>query len=187
MNTYELMERCANIALNSDTAEVPTIIEALAHADWQVRYAAAIAAGDLAVPETIPSLLAMMAGEDAAPLYTQPPIAAGGSAGSSRVQAPVFPAGTTPDTIEAWRRRGRLKQAGCLALGAIGQISSEALTTLHRYAVDAGEDYPVRAAACQALGLLAQTESREVLQRASEDEEWCTKTEARKALQRLPA
>lgn len=182
---YELMDQCADIALRGDTASVPTLLAALAHADWRVRYAAAIALGDLRAAVAVKPLLAALAIEDAAPLYSQPQLPAGGSAGSPGGVSPQFPAGTTPDQIEAWRRRGRLKQAICLALGAIGEGDPGVLAALHRYAVDAGEDYLVRASACKALGQIGSPSSREVLLAAAKDEEWCTAKEATKGLMRM--
>ena len=182
---YELMDQCADIALREDTAGVPTLLASLAHDDWRVRYAAAIALGDLRAPDAVQPLLAALAIEDASPLYTQPELPAGGSAGSPGGIAPQFPAGTTPDQIEAWRRRGRLKQAICIALGEIGNGSPGVLAALHRYAVDGGEDYLVRASACKALGQIGSPTSREVLSAASKDEEWCTSKEATKGLMRM--
>ena len=184
---FELMDQCADIGLRKDAASMPVLFTSLAHNDWRVRYAAAVALGDMPVPSAVPPLLAALAIEDAASLYNQPELTAGGPAGACDVVAPQFPAGTTADQIEAWRRRGRVKQAICLALGAIGDGSSGVLATLHRYAVDSGEDYMVRASACKALGLIASPTSRAVLTAATKDEEWCTNKEAVKALARLPA
>lgn len=183
---YERMERCADIALRCDLAALPEVFTALADADWQLRYAAAVALGDLRTKAAVKPLLAALAIEDAATLYNQPVLPAGGSAGSGNVTAPQFPNGTTPQQIEAWRRRGRLKQAICIALGEIGEGSPEVLAALQRYAVDGGEDYLVRASSCKALGLIGDPASREVLRAAVNDEEWCTNKEASKALARLP-
>lgn len=188
MNTasYERMERCADIALRGDLNALPELFSALADADWQLRYAAAVALGDLRPKTAVQPLLAALAIEDAAPLYSQPPLSAGGSAGSGNVTAPQFPAGTTEEQIAAWTRRGRLKQAICLALGAVGEGAPEVLEALHRTAVDGGEDYLVRASSCKALGLIGSPTSRAVLDQAAKDEEWCTAKEAHKALARLP-
>ena len=184
---FELMDRCAEIGLAGDRAALPELFKLMMHDDWRVRYAASVAAGDLRAPEAIAPLMWVLWREDAAPLYSQPPLPAGGSAGSSGVTTPAFPEGTTPETIEAWRRRGRVKQAACLALGYIGEAAPQALAALQRYAVAPEEDYVVRAAACQALGKINHPSSREVLLRAAKDEEWCTNHEAAKALARLPA
>ena len=180
---FDLMDQCAEIGLRKDTASLPVLFTALAHDDWRVRYAAAVALGDMPTPAAVAPLLSALAIEDAAPLYSQPELPAGGSAGSSGVVTPEFPAGTTPDQIEAWRRRGRVKQAVCLALGAIGDGSPGVLAVLHRYAVDSGEDYLVRASSCKALGQIGSPASRAVLSVASKDEEWCTSKEAMKGLE----
>ncbi len=184
---FELMDQCVDIGLRKDAASLPVLFMALAHADWRVRYTAAVALGDLRASAAVQPLLEALAIEDAAQLYSQPELPAGGSAGSPGGATPQFPAGTTPDQIEAWRRRGRLKQAICLALGEIGEGVPGVLSALHRYAVDSGENYMVRAAACKALGLIASPTSRAVLTAAAKDEEWCTSKEAVKALVRLPA
>ena len=184
---FELMEQCAEIGLRGDTKALPVLFTALAHADWRVRYAAAVALGDVPDSSSVEPLLKALAVEDAASLYNQPPLPAGGFAGAPGGVRPTFAEGTTDDQIDAWRRRGRLKQAICLALGEIGENSPAVLVALHRYAVDAGEDYLVRASSCKALGKIASPTSRAVLTAASKDEEWCTAKEASKALERLPA
>lgn len=184
---FDLMEQCAEIGLNRDVRGLPVLFGALAHTDWRVRYAAAVALGDVPDASSIEPLLKALAIEDAAPLYSQPPLSAGGSAGAPGGTLPVFPEGTTEDQIEAWRRRGRLKQALCLALGAIAHGSPAVLAALHRYATDGAEDYLVRASACKALGLIGDLSSREFLSKAANDEEWCTAKEAAKALALLPA
>ena len=94
-------------------------------------------------------------------------------------------AGTSAATRAAWERRGRIKQAACLALGCIGQPEPRVLECLHRYATDQGQDYAVRAAACKALGLIHSPLSRPIVEQATADLEWCTKTEAQKAVQRI--
>ncbi len=179
---FDLMEQCAEIGMSRAVKELPVLWAALAHADWRVRYAAAVALGDVPDASSVEPLLAALAIEDAASLYSQPPLAAGGSAGAPGGSQPTFPEGTTEDQIEAWRRRGRLKQALCLALGEVANDSPGVLAALHRLAVDDGEDYLVRASACKALGKIASPASRDVLTVAAKDEEWCTAKEASKAL-----
>lgn len=177
--SYEKMEKC----LKTDQSE--PLIESLHDADWRVRYAAAIALGDRREPAAVSALLEVLAEEDAAPLYAQPEVSGSALAGDPGSFAIQFPDGTTESDVEAYRRRGRLKQAVCLALGSIGVAESAAVSTLSRYATDAGEDYTVRAAACKALGQLASQKAVPSLQKASGDEEWCTRTEALKALKLL--
>lgn len=112
--------------------------------------------------------MALLREEDAAPLYSQ----------EKDLE--------TPDgegMREAWERRGRLKQAVCFALPAIAAAGPGALEFLHRYATDQKEDYTVRASAARALGLLRHPSSCVALANATNDSEWCTQTEARKALE----
>lgn len=177
---YDAMERC--LAPATPAAE---LIAGLQSADWQIRFAAAVALGDRREREAVGPLAAVLEQENAAALYTQQADLGGIPAGSPDGHAPVFPAGTTPAIVAAWARRGRLKQAACLALGEIGVATPAVLALLHRYAVDQGEDYAVRAAANKALGKLGQPASRPVLERSVDDPEWCTRTEAAKALARV--
>ncbi len=176
------MNACAEIAERRDPAGLPALLDALPDPDWRVRYAATIALGDLGDPRAAGPLCALLRAEDREPLFTQPPLEGGGHAGATLVSPIVFPEGTTEATKEAWRRRGRLLQAGCLALGTLGTATTPALELLHDFATDQKRDYMVRAAACKALGQLACAESLPVLDQATRDEEWCTATEARKAV-----
>jgi HEAT repeat protein len=187
ISTYQKMERCSQFAQSDDCNIDGLLIELLSEGDWRVRYAAAVACGDRRAEVFVAPLLRVLAAEDAAPLYSQPEVEAGGHAGATEVLLPQFPGGTTPEEIEAWKRRGRLKQAACLALGQIGKVDARVLDVLHRYATDAREDYTVRAAACKALGEIGSTRSAPFLERATRDEEWCTATEAAKSLAKINA
>jgi len=186
MKSFAAMEECLRWAAEGDRQAVPELIQRLSHPDWRVRYAAAVALGDMRAAEAVPALLAVLAEEDKAPLFSQARSFGGGPAGSPAAREADEILRTTPvETLEAWRRRGRLKQAVCLALAEIGPAAYEAVPFLRRYAVDQNQDYAVRAAACHALGRIAAAANRDVLIQASQDEEWCTRTEARKALRRL--
>jgi len=176
------MDACAAIAEHRDAAGLPVLLDALADPDWRVRYAAIVALGDLGDPRAAEPLLALLRAEAREPLFTQPPLEGGGDAGATLVHPVAFPADTTEATKEAWRRRGRLLQAGCLALANLGTPSAPLLELLHDLATDQKRDYMVRAAACKALGQLACPASLPVLEEATRDEEWCTATEARKAV-----
>jgi HEAT repeat protein len=176
------MDACAAIAEHRDAAGPPVLLDALADPDWRVRYAAIVALGDLGDPRTAEPLLALLRAEAREPLFIQPPLEGGGNAGATLVSPVAFPADTTEATKEAWRRRGRLLQAGCLALANLGTPSAPLLELLHDLATDQKRDYMVRAAACKALGQLACPESLPVLEQATQDEEWCTACEARKAV-----
>jgi HEAT repeat protein len=133
-------------------------------------------------PQGAEPLLALLRAETREPLFSQPPLEGGGNAGATLVYPVAFPADTTEATKEAWRRRGRLLQAGCLALANLGAPTAPLLELLHDFATDQKRDYMVRAAACKALGQLACPESLPVLEQATQDEEWCTACEARKAV-----
>jgi HEAT repeat protein len=178
------MEECARLAAGTDAASLETLIRRLGDADWQVRFAAAVALGDRRDAAAIPALLRTLREEDAAPVYGQEKDLEGIPAGapSSSVDAP---GGVARETIRAWERRGRLKQAACLALGSIRVGHADVLTVLRRYATSAAEDYAVRAASAKALGQIADTGSVATLEQTARDEEWCTSAEARKALQIL--
>jgi HEAT repeat protein len=179
------MEDCLRLGSRTDDASLRQLLERLRDSDWRVRFAAAVALGERRASAAVEPLLELLTAEDAAPLYGQKQELGGTPAGCHQAPTPEFPPGTDTATRDAWARRGRLKQAACLALGAIGKATPEVLARLHRYVTDQGEDYPVRAASAKALGLFRQAASRPHLERATADPEWCTMTEARKALAAL--
>lgn len=179
--TFTKMELCARDGIQTDAASRDRLLTLLRDADWRVGYAAAIALGDRREAQAVASLLAVLNTEDAAPLYTQKEDLSSTPAGQPSVEWHV-PADIPAETLEAWRRRGRLKQAVCLALGEIGIADPVVLARLHRYVTTAAEDYLVRAAAAHALGQLGSADSLPFLRAAMEDEEWCTRTEATKAV-----
>ncbi len=181
---YDKMEYCLAGADRQGQNSFERIVAFLSDGSWRVRYAAAVALGDRRDPKAVEPLLKALQKEIGEPLFSQPPLEGGAHAGSNSPFSVKFPEGTTEDTKEAWRRRGRLLQAICLALGSIGISSPEVLEILHRLATDQGCDYGVRAAACKALGQIASKDSIPILEKAAADEEWCTKTEAKKALRR---
>jgi HEAT repeat protein len=174
----ELMESCLELAEKGNRAALPVLLERLRHADWRVRYAAAVALGDLRDAAAVPALLEALKQEDAAPLYSQKEEYGSAHAGSNGSVRLNLPAHLSEDTRQAWRRRGRLKQALCLALGEIKARDESARADLERRAVDQEEDPIVRAAACKALGLVGNPKSLPVLKQAAQDQEGCTKMEA---------
>jgi HEAT repeat protein len=179
------METCARLAQRRDDASLRELAEILEHRDWQVRYAAAVALGDRPDVRAVTPLLKLLAEEDAAPLYTQQSEGSGIPAGCPFPVAPTLGGGATEALRSAWQRRGRIKQAACLALGRVGARDPRVLDALHRYATDPREDAAVRSAACLALGFIGDGASRPVLERAAQDDEWCTRTEATKAIAAL--
>ena len=182
--TFDKMEFCAAHSCNDDDSSIK-VISFLNDENWRVRYAAAIALGDRKNPDAVEALLKALNKEKDEPLFSQPTLKGGAHAGSNTPFSVIFPEGTTEETKEAWRRRGRLIQAILLALGNIGTASPAVLEMLHFYAADQKCDYSVRAAACKAIGQLASPESLPVLEKAANDEEWCTKCEAKKALKKI--
>ncbi|HCE46954.1 MAG TPA: hypothetical protein DET40_25690 [Lentisphaeria bacterium] len=184
-SVFDKMEFCVEHSSSQDERSLDKIISCLCDQNWRVRYAAAIALGDRRDPKSVDALLKALKKENQEPLFSQPALEGGAHAGSNIPFTVIFPEGTTEHTKEAWRRRGRLIQAVCLALGGIGATSPAVLEMLHRYATDQKCDYGVRAAACKALGQLASPESLPILQKAVGDEEWCTSCEAKKALKKI--
>ena len=184
MNVYDRMENCIAASRRAGGESLALLLDALKDEVWEVRYSAAVGLGDLRAPAAIDGLLALLKEEDAAPLFTQPGECFG-IAGSTVAPSPDLPQAVTKETLDAWRRRGRVKQAACFALGSIGKADPRVLDVLHRYAVDTAQDYMVRAPACKALGQIASPASKSVLEAAANDEETCTKLEARKALGRI--
>jgi predicted dehydrogenase len=180
--TLDKMNACAAIAERGDASKVSALVGALTDPDWRVRYAAIVALGDLGDSRAVEPLLDLLRAEAIEPLFSQPPLEAGGPGGGATPFAVRFPEGTTETTKESWRRRGRLLQAGCLALANLGPPAAASLELLNDFATDQKRDYMVRAAACKALGQLACPESLPVLEQATRDEEWCTACEARKAV-----
>jgi HEAT repeat protein len=186
MNTvFEKMEYCA--ANVPDAAAFTQTAALLEDGNWRVRYAAAIALGDRRDPRAVDALLQVLRRENALPLFTQPKLEGSAHAGSSDPYEVIFPQGTTEATKESWRCRGRVMQAACLALGNIGKATPAVLALLHDFATGQERDYAVRAAACKAMGQIASKESLPVLEKASQDEEWCTSCEARKAVGKIRA
>ena len=181
---FEKIESCQRSGTVVRSAALATLTELLADADWRVRYAAVIAAGDLRAVELVPRLVSVLRDEDVAPLYAQPGDLSGGPAGANTPMKAKLDA-ADPVTLDAWRRRGRIKQAVLWALADIGHSSAEVRAFLHRYAVDQKEDYAVRAAACRALGVLGDASSVGVLEQAATDGDWCTNCEAKKSLRAL--
>ena len=178
---YDITEQCILAGGKNDAGSFAFLLDALRSSDWRARYAAATALYDRPAAEAIAPLVEVLDDEDAAPLFGQPEEFGGIPAGANTPYQITFPEGATEYEIEAWRRRGRVKQAAIWTLGRIGAADPHVLARLHRYAVDQAEDYMVRAAANKALGLIADPSSLPVVRQAMGDQETCTVMEATRA------
>lgn len=170
MQTFERIDHL----FDPDTP-TETLVEALDNEQWQVVQAACNALGERRDRSAVPVLARVLNHQDELPIY-------GGPENHSLEEAP------NEKMEEILRCRFRVKQAACHALGAIGEeygvdaVDNDVVDHLARYATDEDEDYVVRAAACQSLGKIGAERAQDALKVAAEDGEWCTRTEARKAL-----
>lgn len=180
MNVYELMELAF--------AQPAELARLALHADWRVRYAAAVAMGETGDQRWLPELKAMLQIENGRPLYSQPPAHFSNGIDDARLAEQIGPIAVHFDqpvdeqTLDAWRCRGRVKQAVLFALHALGAADDEVRALLHAYLTDPKEDYPVKAAAGRALAAVGNETSLPALQAAQQVDEWCTQTEATKAI-----
>lgn len=185
MNAYSLMEAALT--------RPETIEQYALHDDWRVRYAAAVAIGRSQDRRWLSLLKRMLALEDSRPLYTQPAAQFVNSTDDTRMAEQIGPIAVVFDQAydefhqEAWRCRGRVRQALLFALYELGAADEELEARLQRFLLDPGEDYPVKAAAARALGAVGGAASLPALEAARQFDEWCTQTEAGKAMQRIRA
>lgn len=160
-------------------------------ADWRIRYAAAIAMTQHPDERWLPLLHNMLLLEAQRPLYTQPVVQFSQGTGDTRMAEQIGPLTVSFDrpyddaTKDAWRCRGRVRQAVLFALAAIGRASPELLDLMHSFIADPHEDFAVKAATARALGFIAHPASVPYLQMALACDEWCTNREAAKALARM--
>lgn len=183
MNIYDLMESAFT---------QPAELERLAlHENWRVRYAAAVAMGQSQDRRWLPLLKEMLRIENARPLYSQPPAYFTNSTDDTRMAEQIGPITASFDhevdesTLEAWRCRGRVKQAVLFALYDMGEADDEMRAILHGYLEDPKEEYPIKAAAGRALGKVGNRSSIPALRTAQKFDEWCTQMEATKAIGRI--
>ncbi len=101
----ELMERCFR--------DPSFAREALAHPDWNVRFAAAVAAGHSRDASALAGLAALLAAEAGRPLYTQPPVRYEGSGDATEIAEQVRP--SLPAS-----RSSRIPKRGRPGAGAAG-------------------------------------------------------------------
>jgi HEAT repeat protein len=160
--------------------------------DWRVRYAAAVAMGESGDPRWLARLHDLMEIEAQRPLYSQPAVQAFvGSYDDTRMAEQLVATEAVwdreyPDDVkEAWRCRGRVRQASLLAVHAIGSATPELVDLIHRLLEDPDEDHSVKAAGAKALARVGDRSSVPALEAAMEFDEWCLRVEARKALATL--
>ncbi len=159
---------------------------------WRVRYAAAVAMGETGDPRWLPELHRLLVIEDGRDLYSQPRVM--GFVGSFddtrmaeqliRTEA-IFDREYSPEALDAWACRGRVKQACLLAVHTIGEASDDLLVSIYRALDDPHEDFVVKTAAAKALARVGDRESIPYLTRAVALDEWCLRVEATKALRAL--
>ena len=167
------------------------ILQAAYDADWRIRYAAAIAMAHHPDARWLPLLHDMLLIEAQRPLYTQPVVQFSQGTGDTRMAEQIGPLTVSFDraydeaTKDAWRCRGRVRQAVLFAIAAIGRASPELLDVLHSFIADPHEDFAVKAATARALGAIAHPSSLPYVQMALACDEWCTNREAAKAFARM--
>ncbi len=181
LNNYTLME---------EVLTNPRAIQRCArHEDWRVRYAAAVAMGESRNKKHLPLIAEMFRYEGTRNLYSQPAVLGFENSYDDTRMAEqlvpikeIFDNDYPEDLREDWRCRGRVRQALCFAVYDIGQATPEILDILHKALEDPKEDYCVKMASARALGKVGTAESIPYLHMALELDEWCTQTEAKKAL-----
>ena len=158
------------------------------HPNWQIRYAAAVAIGERKDQHDLPILQQMLDIELERPLYSQPKTSYIGVAGDTSLAEQVkpftvvFPYEVDLETQEAWKCRGRVKQAICFAIYEIGQAPTALLERIKQMVLDDQEDAPVRAAAIRTLGKVGDSSCVSCCEYASTIDEWCIRVESHKAL-----
>lgn len=183
MNSYLAMEACFQ--------ELDQLDKMSRHPNWRVRYAAAVSMGETRSTDWLPSLKAMLRHEATRDLYTQPPAVFTNASDDTRmaeIVGPIdvhFDSAPTEKMLEDWRCRGRVKQAILFAIHEIGVADKELLELINHCITRESEDYPVKAAAARALGAVGNEDSLPILKIAEAVDEWCTQTEARKAITRI--
>lgn len=156
--------------------------------DWRIRYAAAVAIGFKKDKSLLLLLQQMLDIEAKRPLYSQPKTEFIGVEGDTSLAEQitpftvVFPYEVDADTQEAWKCRGRVKQAILFAIYEIGEAHRSMIEQIEHLVMDEQEDAPVRAAAVRALGRVGNSTSLACCEYAATIDEWCTRVEAIKAI-----
>ncbi len=184
LNNYKLMEEVMK--------NPKSIAKHINNPDWRVRYAAAVAIGELRDKKYLPLLCNLLRSEGERPLYTQPAVLGYENSYDDTRMAEqlvpikeIFDKEYPEDMREAWRCRGRVRQACIFAIRDVGKATDEVLKLLHTFLIDPKEDYAVKAASAMALGSVGHDGSIPYLEKLMELDEWCCQCEAKKALRRL--
>jgi HEAT repeat protein len=182
--TYERMRKCF-------TCSDGELADLAADTDWQVRYAAAVAIGARGDAMYLPMLERMLDIEDERPLYTQPEpeyIGTSGDSSLAELVKPfqvVFPHPVDADTLEAWKCRGRVKQAVLFAIHAIGTANDSLIRRMTAYVEDDIQDASVKCAAVRALGRVGGARVRPLMERMRNHPDITIRMEADKAIEVL--
>jgi len=189
MTYLEKLKRVEDLYARISVGETAALQEALDEGDWTLIQSALMAIRRYPMAEASPVIFAVLAREAKRDLYGQKEDLTG-SADAEKSQAGNAEGikAYAPQTIADWMCRWRVKQAACLALGAIAAqhgrqaLSGEVFAELCRLAVSETDDYQVRAAACFALAAAADPAAAPALEKMATNDEFCTRTEAKKAL-----
>ena len=190
---FKNMEMCFAREVLTENEWEEIIAKAAVSDSFFVRYGAAVAISRYGNEKQLGLLTELLNREEKEPIYGQKANLKNtdADAGDNMVGNIGFPAHTSEKEKQAWQRRGKIKQAVCLAAAEIckrhGPLAEgeRLLDLLHIYILKQSEDYGVRAAAARALRAAGDEKSLDVLYKAQNDPEWCTKTEAKKSIRAI--
>ncbi len=183
-NLYDKMEYC--FVCGADELKVMA-----SDPEWRIRYAAALAIEKRKDSAFLPILDGMLELENARPLYSQPVpeyIGVSGDTSLAELAQPfqvVFPVPADEDTLEAWKTRGRIKQAVLFAIYEIGLANEALIQKMHAYLEDGQEDSSVKAAAVRALGKVGNRSSLAYCDKVAQHFDGPIRMEAKKSLKAL--
>ncbi len=166
--------------------------KSLTHSNWRVRYSAAVALGETEDPNALEDLAFLWQREQSRQLYTQPKVKGfTNSYDDTRMAeqiveiAVIFDRDYDQELLEDWKCRGRVRQAILCAVEKIGRINQSLLRAVYDVLADEGEDYAVKMQGCRVLGRCGDHFSLPYLEKALTVDEWCTQTEAQKAIKAI--
>ena len=195
MNDLAMLKRIEQLyaaAERGEEGDVAAVTAALKDDDWQIVHAALMAIRRYPKPDCAQPIVDVIERQERLDLYGQTENI-GVGAGRPGSDAEQRIAGYDREQIDAWMCRWRVKQAACFALGEIGgecgreAVSDDAVAHLSRLAISDEDDYQVKAAACHALGRIGDPDALPALKQMTEYQEFCARTEARKAVAAIEA